>query len=114
MQLVHRRRFPIDHYVLVDRDGHIDPQALIAEARRQAEALAKRSTGDAANFTLIQNGARLARLVSLMPPKAQSPHKAGFAWHERSRVPAGEVSIAAQRCSAMTPGSQAGFISRAS
>lgn len=61
MQLVHRRRFPVDHYVLVDHDGNVDPQALIAEARRQAEALAERSTGNAANFTLIQNGARLAR-----------------------------------------------------
>ena len=30
MQLVHRRRFPIDHYVLVDRDGDIhDAQPVI-------------------------------------------------------------------------------------
>ncbi len=61
MQLVHRRSFPVDHYVLIDTEGLLEPHLLIAEARRQAEALALRSTGDARNFTLIQNGPRLAR-----------------------------------------------------
>ena len=61
MQLVHRRSFPVDHYVLIDPDGLSDPHTLIAEARRQAETLALRSTGDARNFTVIQNGSRLAR-----------------------------------------------------
>jgi hypothetical protein len=61
MELVHRRRFPVDHYVLIDPKGLSDPHALIAEARRQAEVLALRCTGDARNFTLIQNGPRLAR-----------------------------------------------------
>ncbi|MGQ0799293.1 MAG: hypothetical protein ACT4NL_04155 [Pseudomarimonas sp.] len=61
MQLVHRRRFPVDHYVLIDPEGLSTPGTLIAEARRQAEALALRSTGDARNFTLIQNGPGLAR-----------------------------------------------------
>lgn len=61
LRLVHRRRFPVDHYVLVDSDGQSPPERLIAEARRLAEALALRSTGDARNFTLIQNGSRLAR-----------------------------------------------------
>lgn len=61
MQLVHRRSFPVDHYVLIDPEGLAEPGSLIAEARRQAETLALRSTGDASNFTLIQNGTRLAR-----------------------------------------------------
>lgn len=61
MQLVHRRSFPVDHYVLIDPEGLMEPHTLIAEARRQAEALALSSTGDARNFTLIQNGSRLAR-----------------------------------------------------
>ncbi len=61
MQLVHRRRFPVDHYVLIDPEGLLPPGTLIAEARRQAETLALRSTGDARNFTLIQNGPGLAR-----------------------------------------------------
>jgi hypothetical protein len=61
MQLVHRRSFPVDHYVLIDPDGLLDPHTLIAEARRQAETLALRSTGDARNFTVIQNGSSLAR-----------------------------------------------------
>jgi hypothetical protein len=37
------------------------PRALIAEALQQAEAMALRSKGDPSNFTLIQNGPRLAR-----------------------------------------------------
>lgn len=61
MELIHRRRFPFDHYVLVDMDGTIPPEALIAEAWRQAGVLAQQSTGDARNFTLIQNVSRLAR-----------------------------------------------------
>lgn len=61
MHLVHRRSFPVDHFVLIDPEGRVEPHALISEARRQAEILALRSTGDARNFTLIQNGPRLAR-----------------------------------------------------
>jgi hypothetical protein len=61
MQLIHRRSFPVDHYVLVDNDGDSSPDRLIAEARRQAEGLALHSTGDAQSFTLIQNGSLLAR-----------------------------------------------------
>lgn len=61
MQLVHRRSFPVDHYVLIDSDGLAEPHALIAEAHRQAQGLALRCTGDARNFTLIQNGPLLAR-----------------------------------------------------
>ncbi len=61
MHLVHRRRFPANHYVLIDPENRSSPEALIAEARRQAETLAFSSTGDAGNFTLIQNGPRLAR-----------------------------------------------------
>lgn len=61
MRLVHRRCFPVDHYVLVDTAGDTAPERLIAEAQRQAEALALRSTGDPQRFTLIFNGARLAR-----------------------------------------------------
>lgn len=61
MQLIHRRRFPVDHYVLVDPHGHAGPGRLMAEARRRAGELALRCTGDPRNFTLIQNGPGLAR-----------------------------------------------------
>ena len=61
MELIHRRHFPVDHYVLVDVDGTVPPGTLIAEAWRQAPMLALTSTGDARNFTLIQNGSKLAR-----------------------------------------------------
>jgi hypothetical protein len=61
MRLVHRRSFPVDHYVLIDIEGLSEPHALITEARHQAESLALRSTGDARNFILIHNGPRLAR-----------------------------------------------------
>jgi hypothetical protein len=61
MQLVHRRRFPVDHYVLFDPDGLSSPERLMLEACRQAGTLALRSTGDARNFTLIQNGPCMAR-----------------------------------------------------
>lgn len=61
MRLVHRRSFPVDHFVLLDPEGRTRPDELIAAARRQAEALALRCTGDAGNFTLFQSGAGLAR-----------------------------------------------------
>lgn len=61
MQLIHRRHFPVDHYVLVDKSGRVTPETLVAEARRQAEDLAARSTGNRQSFTLIHNGSGIAR-----------------------------------------------------
>jgi len=61
MQLIHRRHFPVDHYVLVDEIGNVAPHRLVAEARRRAGRLAAAATGDAQNFTLIHNGSGLAR-----------------------------------------------------
>lgn len=61
MQLFHRRSFPVDHFVLVDESGAVPPEQLMVEARRRAEGLAQRATGDARNFTLIHNGAGVAR-----------------------------------------------------
>ena len=61
MLLIHRRHFPVDHYVLVDDLGTMPSHRLVAEARRQAEALAESATGDPLNFTLIHNGPGLAR-----------------------------------------------------
>lgn len=61
MRLFHRRRYPVDHYVLVDDAHDVAPETLIAEARRRAGRLAERSTGDARNFTLIHNGEGVAR-----------------------------------------------------
>lgn len=61
MQLIHRRRFPVDHYVLVDEDRSMPAGQLLAEARRRAERLAEDSTGDSGSFTLIHNGAGIAR-----------------------------------------------------
>ena len=61
MRLIRRRRFPVDHYVLVDDAGLGEAEDLLAHARRRAELLALQSTGNAQNFTLIHNGAGLAR-----------------------------------------------------
>ena len=61
MRLIHRRHFPVDHFVLVDEHGEYRPEALIAAARREAERLALRVTGDRSKFTLIHNGGALAR-----------------------------------------------------
>ncbi|HEY8023361.1 MAG TPA: hypothetical protein VIF60_02260 [Burkholderiaceae bacterium] len=61
MQLIHRRHFPVQHYVLVDEDLEFTPEALLAMARSQASHLAELTTGDASNFTLIHNGEGLAR-----------------------------------------------------
>jgi hypothetical protein len=61
MQLIHRRHLPVDHYVLVDEAGTLPPQFRVAEARRCAGPLAASATGNAQNFTLIHNGAGLAR-----------------------------------------------------
>ena len=61
MQLIHRRHFPVDHYVLVDDAGTWPPHLLVAEAQRRAGPLAANATGDARNFTLIHNGPGLAR-----------------------------------------------------
>jgi hypothetical protein len=61
MQLIHRRHFPFDHFVLVDEDGDCPPETLIASARREAESIALRVTGDRNKFTLIHNGGALAR-----------------------------------------------------
>jgi hypothetical protein len=61
VRLIHRRHFPVDHYVLVDEAGTVTGEQLIAEARRRAEGLAERSTGDRHGFTLIHNGAGIAR-----------------------------------------------------
>lgn len=66
MRLLHRRRYPIDHYVLIDDHGTLPADELVASARRQAEALARKSTGNAQGFTLIHNGAGIAR--------RQTPH----------------------------------------
>ena len=61
MQLIHRRHFPVDHFVLVDEDGQCPPDMLMASARREAENIALRVTGDRNKFTLIHNGGSLAR-----------------------------------------------------
>lgn len=61
LRLVHRRHFPVDHYVLIDERGDIPAGALIAEARERAETLAAASTGSRNRFTLIYNGSELAR-----------------------------------------------------
>lgn len=61
MKLFHRRHFPLDHYVLVDDAHNVSPARLLAEARRRAEGLAQRSTGDRDGFTLIHNGGGVAR-----------------------------------------------------
>lgn len=61
LRLVHRRHFPVDHYVLIDPDASLSPGRLIAHARLHAERLALHCTGDASCFTLIHNGAGLAR-----------------------------------------------------
>lgn len=63
MKLVHRRQFPVDHYVLVDDQRDVAPEALMVEARLRAEDLAERSTGNGSNFTLIHNGSGIARRV---------------------------------------------------
>lgn len=64
MRLIHRRRFPVDHYVLVDEARSVPPGRLVAEARRRAERPAERATGDRDSFTLIHNGAGIARRAS--------------------------------------------------
>lgn len=61
MQLIRRRHFPVDHYVLVDESGTVPAAQLVAEARCRAAVLAQRCTGDRDNFTLIHNGAGFAR-----------------------------------------------------
>jgi len=61
MQLVHRRHFPVEHFVLIDEEEHLAPDALVALARRKAERLARAVTGDSRKFTLIHNGDGLAR-----------------------------------------------------
>ena len=61
MQLIHRRHFPFDHYVLVDEEGKLAPDVLVAEARRQAVHLSAEITGGPENFTLIHNGTGIAR-----------------------------------------------------
>lgn len=61
MILIHRRRFPLDHFVLVDAERALPPDQLVAEARRRATALADASTGDAHSFTLVHNGSGIAR-----------------------------------------------------
>jgi hypothetical protein len=61
MQLIRRRRFPADHYVLVDEGRAMPAAQLVAEARRRAESLAQTCTGDRESFTLIHNGAGIAR-----------------------------------------------------
>jgi len=60
-RLVHRRHFPVDHYVLIDERGDMPAAALIAEARERAEPLAAAATGSRNRFTLIYNGPELAR-----------------------------------------------------
>lgn len=61
MRLILRRRFPVTHYVLVDAARRASPERLIVRARRCAGAIALRATGHAEQFTLIHNGAGLAR-----------------------------------------------------
>ena len=61
MVLIHRRRFPLDHFVLVDAERTLPPDQLVAEARRRAAVLADASTGDAQAFTLMHNGSGIAR-----------------------------------------------------
>lgn len=61
MRLIHRRHFPVDHFVLVDEEGGCAPETLMASARREAETIALRVTGDRNKFTLIHNGGALAR-----------------------------------------------------
>jgi hypothetical protein len=61
MRLVHQRHFPIDHYVLIDEGGDLEPGYLVAEAWHQALHLAAESTGASGNFTLIHNGSGIAR-----------------------------------------------------
>lgn len=61
MQLIHRRHFPVDHFVLVDEEGQCPPETLMVSARREAESIALRVTGDRNRFTLIHNGGSLAR-----------------------------------------------------
>ena len=61
MQLIHRRHFPVEHYVLIDENGELSPASLVALARSHAEKLAEAVTGDKNKFTLIHNGEGLAR-----------------------------------------------------
>ena len=61
MRLVHRRRFPLDHFVLIDDEHAMPPDQLVAEARRRAATLANGITGNAHAFTLVHNGSAIAR-----------------------------------------------------
>ena len=61
MRLIRRRRFPVDHFVLIDDESRASPERLVAEARKRAEALAEETTGRRDHFTLIHNGAGVAR-----------------------------------------------------
>jgi hypothetical protein len=61
LTLLHRRRFPVQHYVLVDLARSATPEALLAAARRHAEVVSLRLTGHADRFTLIHNGGGIAR-----------------------------------------------------
>ena len=60
MRLIHRRRVPVDHYVLVagPRDA---PARLLHRAGRIAALLSGRSVGRTDGYTLIHNGAGVAR-----------------------------------------------------
>lgn len=61
LRLLHRRRFPVQHYVLVDTTRCTAPAVLLAIARRHAEAVSMRATGHPDRFTLIHNGGGIAR-----------------------------------------------------
>ncbi len=61
MRLIHRRRFPVQHFVLVAGPEDTEPGELLAQARACAEQLALTHAGGSQNFTLIHNGAGIAR-----------------------------------------------------
>ena len=62
MRLIHCRRYPVDHYVLVGATGAAaEPQRLLRLAQRLASVLARRSTGRPGGYTLIHNGSGVAR-----------------------------------------------------
>lgn len=61
LRLLHRRSFPVQHFVLVDSCSTTPPSALLATARRHAQAISLQTTGHPDRFTLIHNGGGIAR-----------------------------------------------------
>lgn len=58
---MHRRRLPFNHFVLLDEKSTQGSAELLLEAIRVAPGLALRAAGHPDRYTLIHNGAMLAR-----------------------------------------------------